>query len=163
MNDELRLLDRLALQDLNADFCYHLDHHEVDQLAALFTDDADYRHGERASNGRSEIARHFSERRDAGPRTARHIAGQVRIALLSDVKATGTSVCLTFAQSALPPIGHANPELVADFDDEYVKEPDGRWRISRRIITRIFEGVGNAGPYDPPTTATSRDIAPTIA
>ena len=34
-----RLEIRVALEELNTAFCYHLDHNEVDELLELFTDD----------------------------------------------------------------------------------------------------------------------------
>ena len=46
---------RLAVEELNASFAYHLDHGEIDALVDLFSVDARYTHGERRSEGRDEI------------------------------------------------------------------------------------------------------------
>jgi hypothetical protein len=43
-----RLTIRVALEDLNTAFCYHLDHNKVDALLGLFVDDVYYTHGSRA-------------------------------------------------------------------------------------------------------------------
>ena len=60
--------------------------------------------------------------------------------------ATGSSVCITFAADAAPPVVPASVHLVADFFDEYVRCADGRWRISKREIERIFVDPSNSGP-----------------
>jgi hypothetical protein len=38
---------RLAIEDLNSAFAYHLDHGDIDALVALFTVDALYTNGDR--------------------------------------------------------------------------------------------------------------------
>jgi hypothetical protein len=53
---------------------------------------------------------------------------------------------MTFACDGIPPISPATPFLVADFIDEYQHCPDGRWRISKRHIERIFTASDNKGP-----------------
>lgn len=144
-SDDEALRIRLALEDLNSAFTYHLDHDEVDALVALFTDNAVYTHGRRRSEGKAEIAALFRSRTAAGPRTARHIQSGLRIEIESAARARGTSVVLTFAADGEPPL-RAVPHLVADFDDVYERGPDGRWRIAERHISRIFVAEGNPGP-----------------
>lgn len=135
----LELLEiRVALEDLNTAFTYYLDHDDVDALVELFTEDALYTHGPRRSEGRAAIETVFRNRTAAGPRTARHLYSGLRLDIESATRATGTSVCMTFAQQGVPPLAPALPILVADFDDEYVRGDDGRWRISRRHIERVF-------------------------
>jgi len=70
----------------------------------------------------------------------------LKITLQNRVKAAGRSVCLTFACDAPPPIFPATPFLVADFIDEYHYGADGRWRIRKRHIERIFTAAENKGP-----------------
>lgn len=137
---------KLALHELNADFCYFLDHRDTDRFARLFTEDAIYTHGTRASRGRTEIHALFDKRNQAGTRTSRHLQTGLRIHIIDGRAATGSSVCMTFAADATPPIEQATPHLVADFIDEYSLCADGRWRISRRHIERIFVAPGNKGP-----------------
>jgi hypothetical protein len=141
--DRLRI--RLALEDLNSAFTHHLDHGNVDALVALFTDDALYTHGERRSEGRAEIAALFRRRTAGGPRTVRHLQTGLMIEIESAARATGTSVCLTFAADGEPPLP-ATPYLVADFDDAYERGADGRWRFRERRISRIFVAGDNPGP-----------------
>ncbi|MGI9204602.1 MAG: nuclear transport factor 2 family protein [Woeseiaceae bacterium] len=137
---------KLALHELNADFCHYLDQRETDRFANLFTEDAIYTHGSRASHGRAAIHALFDKRNKAGTRTTRHLQTGLRIQLVDEYLAKGSSVCMTFAADATPPISHAVPHLIADFIDEYMLCEDMRWRISRRHIERIFVAPGNEGP-----------------
>ncbi len=137
---------KLALQELNADFCHLLDHRETDQFAELFTENAVYTHGTRVSHGRAEIHALFDQRNQSGTRISRHLQTGLRIQVIDERSAKGSSVCMTFAADATPPVAHAMPHLIADFIDEYELCPDNRWRISRRHIERIFVAPGNEGP-----------------
>lgn len=141
-----RLETRLALEELNSNFCFFLDHGHIDKLLELFTEDAHYSHGSRRSNGRAEIASVFTRRTEAGPRTARHLYSGLQIEILSPIQARGTSVCMTFAYDGLAPVVPAIPHLVADFIDEYECDSQGVWRISKRHIERIFVAENNTGP-----------------
>lgn len=132
-----RLGIRLALEDLNAAFAHHLDHGNIDELVALFTDDALYTHGPRISRGRAEIETVFRKREARGPRTSRHLLSGLRIAIDSPTSASGSSVCLSFAADGVPPLP-AKPFLVADFEDRYRLDADGSWRFAERHILRVF-------------------------
>jgi len=146
LSPESRMQIEFALRDLNADFCYYLDHGETGHLVDLFTTDAVYTHGKRSSEGRGEIAKLFSNRNATGTRTARHMQSGLRLQIVDAQTATGQSVCMTFAADQLPPVTPATPHLVADFVDEYRLCNDGTWRISRRHIERIFMDPQNEGP-----------------
>jgi ketosteroid isomerase-like protein len=132
---------RLALEELNAAFAHHLDHGEIDALVDLFAADALYTHGERVSRGRGEIERLFRNRAAKGPRTSRHLLSGLRVSIESATVATGSSVCLSFAADGEPPLP-ARPFLVADFEDRYRRDEDGRWRFAERHIHRVFTGDG---------------------
>jgi hypothetical protein len=134
-----KLSIRLAIEELNSAFAYHLDHGNLDELADLFTVDALYTHGERRSVGRAEISALFHKRVAKGPRTSRHLYSGLRIEIESDTSASGTSVCVSFAADGEPPLP-AKPFLVADFNDRYRLDSDGRWRIAARDIERVFVG-----------------------
>ena len=145
--DELECIKiRLALEDLNTAFAYHLDHNEVDALVDLFTKDAILVHGERCSEGRQAIHKLFNQRLADGPRTARHMYSGLRLEIKNKDSAAGTSVCMTFAQNGMPPLTPAVPYLVADFEDSYVLCSDNKWRISKRHIHRVFLDPENKGP-----------------
>ncbi|MBB1094381.1 nuclear transport factor 2 family protein [Rhodopseudomonas palustris] len=141
-----RIETRLAIEALNADFCHFLDGNMLDELVELFTKEARYSHGLRLSCGRDEIRKLFVHRMIEGRRTSRHMQTGLKIILLNSQQAQGQSVCLTFAYDTPPPISPATPFLVADFLDEYQYCSDGRWRISKRHIKRIFTAPENKGP-----------------
>ena len=144
--DRLKRIEiRLALQELNSAFTYHLDHNEVDELVALFSEDAIYTHGERRSEGRDAIEQLFRNRTASGPRTARHIYSGLKLDIENETRARGASICLTFAGDGVPPLIPATPYLVADFNDVYTYA-DGSWYIQERHITRIFADPHNPGP-----------------
>jgi ketosteroid isomerase-like protein len=140
-----RLEIRLALEDLNADFAYYLDHGRIDALVDLFCEDALYTHGERRSQGRNEIETLFRKRASGVERTSRHLYSGLRLSIDGATEARGTSVCLTFAADGPPP-HPAEPLLVADFEDRYRRCEDGRWRFIERHIRRIFSDPANPGP-----------------
>ncbi len=142
-----RIAIRLEIEDLNTDFCHCLDYGMVEKLVALFTKDASYSHGSRVSSGRDEIYALFAGRAaEASVRTSRHLQTGLKITLHSARKATGKSVCLTFACDDSPPISPASPYLVADFIDEYICSSNGQWLINKRHIERIFVAADNIGP-----------------
>lgn len=145
--DELeRLKIRVALEDLNTAFTYHLDHDDVDALIELFVDDVYYTHGPRETRGKAALERVFRSRSAERPRTSRHLYSGLKLHIESTERARGTSVCMTFGEYGLPPLSPAIPILVADFNDVYVRCADGEWRFQERHIVRIFEGAGNPGP-----------------
>jgi hypothetical protein len=65
----------------------------------------------------------------------------LRIAFESETQASGYSVCLSFAQNGMPLLP-AEPFMVADFEDVYVKASDGGWRIKERRIKPVFRREG---------------------
>ena len=141
-----RLKIRVALEDLNTAFCYHLDHNDVDALLELFIDDVYYTHGSRVSHGKAELEQVFRSRSATNPRTSRHLYSGLKLTIESATRARGTSVSLTFGQYGEPPLSPAIPTLVADFVDEYVCGDDGQWRFKERHIHRIFVAPDNTGP-----------------
>jgi hypothetical protein len=146
LDDLERLKIRLALEDLNSAFTYHLDHDDVEALLDLFVDDVYYTHGTRESHGKAELERVFRSRSATAPRTSRHMVSGLRVEIESAERARGASVCMTFGQYGLPPLEPAIPILVADFTDVYVRCADGKWRFRERHIARIFVDPANHGP-----------------
>ncbi|MFT5115819.1 MAG: hypothetical protein ACI8P9_005172 [Parasphingorhabdus sp.] len=145
-NNGLEVVHQLALQRLNNDFAYYLDHNHVELLTDLFTKDAYYRHGIRESRGRDEIRQLFIERATSGKRLARHVISGLRLDSNGEHSATGNSVVVTWAANGSLPVAGTVPHLVADFTDEYHLCDDARWRINKREIERIFVAPGNQGP-----------------
>jgi ketosteroid isomerase-like protein len=149
--DEIeRLKIRVALEDLNTAFCYHLDHNDPDALLALFTDDVYYTHGPRISRGKAELEKVFRGRSATQVRTSRHMYSGLQITIEGATRARGTSVCMTFGAYGEPPLSPAIPTLVADFVDAYERGADGQWRFRERHIHRIFVAPDNSGPLGQP-------------
>ncbi len=146
LDDLERLKIRVALEELNTAFCYHLDHDEVDALLELFTDDVFYTHGPRRTNGKAELEQVFRSRTASSPRTSRHMYSGLKLDIESANRARGTSVCMTFGQNGTAPLAPAIPILVADFVDVYARGADGRWRFQEKHIHRIFVDSLASGP-----------------
>jgi hypothetical protein len=152
--DELeRLKIRVALEDLNTAFCYHLDHGEIEALLELFMDDVFYTHGPRRTNGKAELEQVFRSRTATSPRTSRHMYSGLKLDIESATRARGTCVCMTFGQNGTAPLAPAIPILVADFVDLYVRGNDDRWRFQERHIHRIFVDSLASGPLGQKTPA----------
>ena len=130
-----RLADRLAIERLNHDFGYHLDHGGEDAFVDLFTPDAIYRSGAAIRDGHETIRAFFADRAAAG-RLSRHVLTGLRIDFLSLDRATGTSVGTTYAADGPAPVRSTAPFLVGDIADVYVRTD--KWRIAERRITAVF-------------------------
>ncbi len=137
MNPE-QLMIRLAIDALNAEFAYRIDHGLGDTVAELFTADGSYGRstGER-SVGRDAIRQAYGLRAAQGPRTARHLFTNLRLQYPAPGLAHGTTVLLLFAEDGLPP-RTAQPLVVSDYEDVYVLEADGQWRYRSRTIHTLF-------------------------
>lgn len=132
-----RIEDRLAIAALNDDFGYHLDHGNVDEFLALFTDDVLYSNVARTLSGKAEMEEFFRNRA-AGNRVSRHVFSGLRIEFADQNLARAGSVGVTFAGSGSLPIRPAEPFVVADLNDVYRRLPDGKWQFCERHITPIF-------------------------
>jgi len=135
-----RLSDRLAIRQLNDDFCHELDRGDVDGFVALFTPDALYTNGPRVLRGAEQIRDFYLNRTRDGPRTSRHLVTGLRIRFLNEQAARGLSVCLTFSAPGLPPIESTVPAIVADFDDLYALR-GGKWQFAERHIRPMFKAA----------------------
>lgn len=132
-----RIADRLAIADLNSAWCARLDANDFPALAALYMPDAVYETLSGTFMGRAAIEAYFASRVANGPRTTRHFYSGLTVTFDGEQCARGTSVCLSFAQDGTPPLPiHAH--LVADFHDDYVRDPHDGWLIARRIIAPVF-------------------------
>lgn len=144
MNHTERLLLRLELEELNAEFAYLIDHDLSEHVADLFTVDGSYgRSTGEVSIGHDAIRKAYSARRIRGPRTARHIFTNLRLGSVSDDLVEATSILTLFANDGLPPHA-AEPLLVADYADTYGRCEDGRWRYRSRVATWLFRHPGGA-------------------
>lgn len=146
-----RVADTQAIHALNADFAHHLDHGDVERLLELFTPGARYSNGSRVSVGLAEIEVFLRNRTAGGVRTTRHFYSGLRVTFSGADKADATSVWMSFARNAAPPVDGTAPFLVADFIDAYVRLDDGRWRIEARDIRPVFRDPNGQPPSSRPS------------
>ena len=136
LSDLERLQIRVALEDLNTAFCYHLDHDDVDALLELFVDDVYYTHGSRVSRSKAELEQVFRSRSGAQPRTSRHLYSGLKLDIESATRARGTS-----RLHDVRPVRRA--AAVA-------RDPDARRRFRRRVRARRRRPVALQGAAHPP-------------
>jgi hypothetical protein len=127
-----------ACEKLIYEFAEAIDLRSDAHLANLFTEDATYARPTDPNtviSGRDTIVKTFEAR--PGGRVTRHICSNVRIVVDSPTRAHGVSRVVLIAGPSEPP---AHPQfgyqadtrqLIGEFDDEFVKTPQG-WRFSSR-------------------------------
>ena len=150
--EEHEFLDRLAISDVIARYCDRLDAHDIDAVAALFTNDAqtDYGPGRGGSvTGREAIRERLARGQSAFYRT-HHQVGHSTIDVMGD-GAAGTSAAMTWHERF-----SGERELLAlRYIDKFVRS-ENRWLISyRRAQISLVEGFmgteWNWWPRNPPT------------
>lgn len=133
---------RAEIDAVLADWAWHIDHREFDELAGLFTEDARFVTGPVELRGRQQIRQRYLDR--AGARSTRHMYSGLRLSRPSAgwVRARSTWACYAANQPA--PVDEAVLYLVADFDDMLTRCADGQWRISERHIIPVFREPSRA-------------------
>ena len=133
---------RAEIDAVLADWAWHIDHGEFDEVAGLFTEDARFVTGPVELRGRQQIRQRYTAR--TGPRSTRHMYSGLRLsdAGPGSVRARSTWACYAANQPA--PVDEAVLYLVADFDDVLARCADGRWRISERRIIPVFRDPSRA-------------------
>ncbi|SDV49715.1 nuclear transport factor 2 family protein [Chitinasiproducens palmae] len=139
-----KLLMRVAIDEIQAEFAHCLDHARYEALAQLFTPDARYTSGARALRGREAIRAFFATRAALGPRASRHLYSGLRLVDTQPDRITATSVWLSFAANAALPLDEVPIFMVADFHDTFERGVDGRWRIAARTIIAAFRNPAAA-------------------
>lgn len=141
---------RQAIEALNAEFAWLIDHRDGVGVADLFTAGGVYDMSNRLYRGHTEITGFYDSRKARGRRAARHVFTNLRLQPESPARATGTVILTLYAYDGEPPYPTA-AILIADYNDVYVREPDGQWRYEYRTIVPVFGGVPIlAGPGSKP-------------
>ncbi len=144
-----------------ADWAWHLDHHDYEAVASLFTEDALFVTGAVELRGRSAIRNRYTER--AQVRSTRHTYSGLRVSPVPGRTATvpgsagehvrvvtmvrAWSTWVNFAANAAAPVDDVGVYLVADFEDVLVSaaSADGRrWYIAERRIIPVFRDPSRA-------------------
>jgi hypothetical protein len=127
-----------------ADWAWHLDHGEYDELVELFTQDALFVSGAAELRGRAAIKNRYTERTVV--RSTRHLYSGLRLTGIAGGSGSGArparvrarSTWVNYAANAPAPVDDVGVYLVADFEDVLTWCADERWRISERRITPVF-------------------------
>ena len=131
---QTEIADRLAIQELLARYCGHLDNARFAEMAALFTEDGTWDTAYGAAKGRSEIEALI--RRLVSPVPARpqmlHLTSNVIIDLEGD-SARVTSSWIVAQNSPRGPI----VDCAGNYIDT-VKKVGGRWFFAYRKIDRYI-------------------------
>jgi ketosteroid isomerase-like protein len=149
---------RAEIDAVLADWAYHLDHGQLDELAGLFTEDALFVTGALELRGRVKIKNRYLERTVA--RSTRHIYSGLRVSAIGGgpeaaaaavedgadrpVRVRAWSTWVNYAANAAPPVDDVGVYVVADFDDVLTWCADERWRISERRIIPVFRDLARA-------------------
>ena len=134
---EVFAIERVC-EKLIYEFATAIDLRNDAHLANLFTEDATYARPTEPHtviSGRDTIVKTFAAR--PGGRVTRHTCSNVRITVDSPTRAHGTSSIVLFTgpnePAAHPQFGYKADarQLIGEFDDEFIKTPQG-WRFSSR-------------------------------
>jgi SnoaL-like domain len=154
---EAAVLLRGEIDAVLADWAYHLDHGQLDELAGLFTEDALFVTGGLELRGRATIKNRYLERTVV--RSTRHTYSGLRVSALEGDRGAvrlpdggaarpaavrAWSTWVNYAANAAPPVEDVGVYLVADFDDVLTWCADERWRISERRIIPVFRDIARA-------------------
>jgi len=137
-----RLEDERACERLVLDFVYYSDFHDYESLAALFAPEGSImRPNGDILVGRDAILEAYQAR--AAGRLTRHLCTNIRITIESLERARGSSYAVLYsAVPDRPPLAHYGIEaesrvIVGEFEDEFVKTPEG-WRFASRLARFVM-------------------------
>ncbi|MBY6364606.1 YybH family protein [Rhodococcoides corynebacterioides] len=129
---------RNAVVDLIGEFADRIDHREGHGVEELFTEDGEYVLFGHPVAGRDAIRALYEHRRSRGPRTSRHLFGNIRLGPLDeDGTVRVTSVLTLYAADGLPPLP-VPPTMIANYDDVLRSDEQGVLRFQRREMTVLF-------------------------
>jgi hypothetical protein len=137
---------RAEIDAVLADWAWHLDHGEYDELVDLFTEDALFISGAAEMRGRTAIKNRYMERTVV--RSTRHTYSGLRLTPIGGdpdhARVRARSTWVNYAVNAPAPVDDVGVYLVADFDDVLTWCADNRWRISERRIIPVFRDPARA-------------------
>jgi uncharacterized protein (TIGR02246 family) len=129
-----QLAAELACRNLIHAFARHIDQGAASAAVGLFTDDAEVGGEGQSISGRDAIAHMLAAREaDTGRRT-RHQVTNVMFKLTGPDTAIAHSLLCVFVLgvSEEPTI-----RAISEFDDEFTRDAEGRWRFTRRSATLL--------------------------
>lgn len=137
---------RQAIEAINAEFAWLIDHRDGAGVESLFTADGVYDMSNHVFRGRDEIKGFYDARKSRGRRAARHVFSNLHLILEGADRAIGTTILTLYACDGDPPYP-TQAILIADYNDVYVRDDARRWRYESRVLVPVFGGVpALAGP-----------------
>jgi 3-phenylpropionate/cinnamic acid dioxygenase small subunit len=148
MNEEsiARAALRAEIEALAVENAYLLDRGRFDELLELYTDDCEVVRPlppfdgseDETRRGRAALAQwHSGPEWPPTPRTMRHALSNFRITPIDRDHARATIVWTGYRHEG-EGISVSVPMAVGDYEDEYRRCADGRWRIAKRRIVIAF-------------------------
>ncbi|MGH7897462.1 MAG: nuclear transport factor 2 family protein [Candidatus Binatia bacterium] len=142
-----RALLRAEIEELVVENAYLLDRGRFREILELYTDDCEVSRPappftgpqNQIIRGRAALAEWYASPAawPATPRTMRHVVTNLRVTRLADDRAAATLTWTGYRYEGAG-VSLAVPMAVGDYEDEYRKGGDGRWRIHRRKVTIAF-------------------------
>lgn len=168
--------DRLAIEDLVAgQYAMALDTSDPEAYADVFTNDAFLSVAGRSFHGRKEILqmmldiRKMHDQYDSRPAVpGRHRWGPVRHVVTNPVihitgdTATSNTYSTEIGSNGRDEKQHGNPQSIMNvcrYEDNLVKQ-NGKWLISKRLITCDMFGKRSHAPDTYPQTMAPSDVSP---
>ena len=105
----------------------------------MFAEDGCFTTSMKQRSGRAAIAEFYQGRQAAGPRTARHVATNIRVDVADRDHASADWILLLYAADGLPVLASEPAIMIADVRDECVRGADGVWRYRSRTIVPVFK------------------------
>ena len=130
---EALVIEHAWLQDNNA---------EAERLADLYTEDGRLFGIEPERRGRTALLEYGRSRIKLTGLLARHVCSNLRLVPLQDGRIKGQSI-ITLFRHVGDGVGPADPCAVADANDIYEKDADGRWKIAERRLELVFESASH--------------------
>ena len=116
---------------------FDIDHRDGSGVSSWFTPDAWLRIGSHEVRGTAQIDALYAARHARGPRTARHLIGNVRLTECQPARASVLSALTMYAADGTPPHTGTAPTMVGDVHDEF-ELAGGRWLIASRDVVTVF-------------------------
>jgi ketosteroid isomerase-like protein len=129
---------RAEIEALIAEHAWLVDHGHADRIHELYTADGCLLGIGPDMIGREAIAAYGKGRGQMTDRTARHVCANIRLVAESADRIRGTVVNMLFRHDG-PGRGLPETMAVADYEDIYARDSDGRWRIAERRLVIVFE------------------------
>ncbi len=140
MTELERLLIERECESLSIAYARHLDYHQYDAFADLFTE-AGYLNAGAPLDGREAIRKIMDRRSDR--LRSRHVLTNIHIDVIDADNATGISYLTLFRHIgdeslASEPVEFAAPAAVGHYTDQFERTPEG-FRFASRVLEFAFK------------------------